>query len=65
LQNKIQPEYDKITERKLRYVQAAITGHVIKCHKIGRPTILKLFQLRCFKCMETMNSMGQDIWANL
>jgi hypothetical protein len=29
-QNKIQPACDKITELKLWYVQADVTGHVIK-----------------------------------
>jgi hypothetical protein len=44
MQNKIQPERDKITEQKLWYVQAAVTGHVIKFYNLGGPTILKLLQ---------------------
>jgi len=42
LQNKIQPECDKITEHKLWCVQTAVTGHIIKCHKFGGPKILEL-----------------------
>jgi len=44
MQNKMQPECDKIAEHTLWYVQAAVTGHVIKCHKLGGPTILELLQ---------------------
>jgi hypothetical protein len=44
LQNKIQPQCDKITVDMLWYVQADVKSYVIKCHKLGGPTILKLLQ---------------------
>jgi hypothetical protein len=44
LQHKIEPECDKITVHKLWYVQAAVKSYVIKCHKLGGPTVLKLLQ---------------------
>jgi len=34
----------QITEHKLWYVQAAVTSHVIRCHKLGGPTILKMLR---------------------